>query len=1154
MTDIRVILISDEKPTVADKNDIYSFLDESRELTGLVYAEAANSQKQHLEEYIQDIPAIPELLVKKVVSVSEINSAALMLPRTGYNYVLPVIPGLQSTVALQLQQAAYGGQQWRGRRKIPRPVKPTAAFTASGLAVIFNEPTLCSRDGARACIPAGEIADVTGIIVETSRAINPPYYSVAHKPLIAFRQFNGASIQVEDLVRLSHYLADTRHSAVAVFIDLHIARRPAQIPRIVIPDVTPAPYSPAMASLSFIRLFARDSDVYNSGLIRLLFLEKEYGLTDSRVQQIINAFISQHKVDEAQAARIAARVKKWCEETAIAKIIEDKFGTQRLKEIRSISRLKHISLIKALPAKEAAAVTAEKTARDNYLVARLDNKCAHIRALHAFEKARESSRGAALKDLLEYRDRHHKGDGFIMCGTCHFPLVCPHIETYYSIADSKPMEVRAAMEPFIAFRARNQFFCRICGEVIQSIEDFGDLLDSRPSFGSMDEDLRRKITAEAFSLLRYLSFSVVIIVKDLVYASVDAVYPLVQETERQISKSRVSSAEESSAKSKLFISIYIWAHFLDVILRNPIVSLKDFRVARGSKDYVVELVLAITKIITVNKNIVINQIKNVTAQIIKTKLIDAYRLLAAGSADYTVAVPRIEGFMATGGLYRVMALAQYLHTGNKIFKTEGVKATEAVLGKLTPGEDVFSHAPFVHLQATKYENGKLIKAAKDDIEPRIFIRAYEMIMGLTPYHLYDNIGTDGKIVMRHAETYAKLLRRKEEHEALNEPFHLARRIMGLPRYGGIKHSPRASFHSIPIGRIYDKDGQLHKWVLGKCTMCEETRAAAEKVDGQVILDAIRRNNRIHNLFLFFENKCPLAPLHTMKDGKCTTCGLGEMTRDQYYEKYSEAFDKEFSAASVAISLPVAEVPVQTEVVAPKWTYDFSKVLNFCEKTGINRWLVLSMGATEKVPMADILAGNYIAPEIFDKTHTRVFVLAAYIRTTFLFYEQIKNYYSIAGQSQEVMKFVTTYPISEDMVKSLAELPRDFTANLHGIIATKKPREIIEFLIEYFCVMSSKIWDMGALGQAIVKYNTARLFRADELASKHGTFNKALVFGETSASEAVLEVELATKRAADEEEDEDPFGMDNFDMEEDPDAIPDDDPENVVPVGDDSGMD
>jgi hypothetical protein len=1152
MTDIRVILISDEKPAVIDKDDIYSFLDPSQELTGLAYAEAANSQKQHMEEYIQDVPAIPELLVKKVVSVSEINSAALMLPRHGYNYVVPVIPGIKSSVDLQLQ-AAYSGGAWMGRRKIPRHVKPTETFTASGLAVIFNEPTLASRDGKTACISAGTIVDVIGINVETPRAINPPHYSVAHKYVISFRRFSNPSIRVEDLVRLSQYLVDTRQCPAAAFISMHMRRKPESIAQVIVPDATVAPYSPALASLSFIRLFAKEADVYNSGLLRLLFLEREHGISDSRVQRIIASFVSLHRADEAQKARISLRVKKWCEETAISKIIEDKFGAQKLKETKGIARVQHVSLLKALTAKEAAVVSAEKTAQDNYIAAKLDNKCAHLQALRAFEKAKESARPELMKDVLEFREKGQRKEGYIMCGTCHFPLMCPHKEAYYKVARANPMEIRTAMEPFIAFRARNQFFCKICGGVLQSIEDFGDLLESRPAFGSMDEDLRRKITAEAFSLLRYMTFSVAIVVKDLVYATVDAVYPLVQETERQIGKSRVSSAEESSAKSKLFICIYIWAHFLDIILRNPIVSLKDFKPARGSKDYVVELVLAITKIIAANKNIVINQIKNITVQIIKSKLIDAYRLLAAGSADYTVVVPRMEGFVATGGLYKMMAMAQYLHTGNKIFKSEGVKATEAVLGKLVRGQDVFSHAPIVHLQATRYEKGKVVKARADDIEAHLFVRAYELIMNLVhqePYHLYDNVGTNGNIVMRHAAAYAALLKKKEDCEALSEPFYLNRRIRNMPRFGGIKYSPRSLFHIIPIGRIYDKNGQLHKWVHGKCVVCGETRAAADKEDGQKILDTLRRNNKITNLFLFFENKCPLAPLHTMVDGKCTTCGLGTMSREEYYEKYNEVF----SATVAEVTLPAVEEPTPTTIETPTWTYDFSKVLGFCEKTGVNRWLILSMGATEKVLMSDITAGNYIAPEIFDRTHTRVFVLSAYIRTMILFYEQIKNYFTIAGQSPDVVKFVAANPISEDMVKQLKDLPRDFTASLRGITATKKPREIIEYLIEYFCRTALSIWEMGPLGKAIVKHIVARVFRADELASKHGTFNKALVFGETSASETVLEVELAAKKSADEEEDEDPFGMDNFDMEEDPGEPQEDEAENVIPSGDAFGMD
>ncbi len=994
MTDIRVILISDEKPIIMDKNDIYSFIDPSQELTGAIYAEAAAAQQQHIGEYCNEIPTMPELLIKKAVDISKINMAELVAPCEGYNYVLPII-------------ASFTGG--RGRRII-RP--PALSVAIKGCAVVFNEATRAMRGKERSCVAGDEIADISGLIVEAL----PRIPSVIGAAYLRFRTYGPVGIGADELTLLLRYLNSTREFASSVFSSFMglLYKERLGVPPLIMPDIIIAPYSPVMAPLSFVRMFAKQSDVYNSGLLRLLFLEKEYGLADKRVQRLIDQFVSVHKVEESARERITSRVKKWYDETAVIKIIEDKFGAAKLKEVMAVARLQRIPIIKALPPKEAATVMAEKTARDQYLEAHLLNKCPHVRLARLFARTKSHN---IMMDLLKYAGERKPG-AYIKCKECHFNLLCPHTEIYYGLASRPLMEVRAAMEPFIAFRARNQFFCKICGEVIQVIE-LEDSLETRIAQDSMDEELRRKITAEGFSLLRYLTFSVAIVTRDFVFSAVDSVYPLVQETERQINKSRVSSTDENSAKSKLFICIYLWAHYLNVILRNPIVSVRDFRVARNSRDFVVELILAITNIIAVSKNTIINQIKNVTAQVIKTKLIDAYRLLA-GAADYLISIPRMEGFIATGGIYNFMALAHFLHSKNKLFKHESIKATEAVLGKLGT-QEVFYNAPIVALRATTYDKGRLINASAAG-DANIFLRSYELMMGIVKhkkYYLYDNVGTNENILMRHSIPFAALLQKKRVCEEKNAPIHLARRIRSARHFGAIKHSPRSAFRLMPLGRLYDATGQPHKWVWGKCIICGATITAADAIDGQVILDVIRRNNRIANFFLFFENKCPAAPsaLHVLRDGKCSVCGLGEMSREDYYEKYNTIFDKEYIAAS-RVTIPLAAPQVEILHQPISWTYDFSKILAFCEKAKINRWLILSMGAAEKIPRATILNGEYIAPEIFERTHTRVYVLSSYIRSLLLFYEQIKNYFIIAGQSQDVVKFITTYPIIEDQVKSL----------------------------------------------------------------------------------------------------------------------------------------
>jgi len=99
----------------------------------------------------------------------------------------------------------------------------------------------------------------------------------------------------------------------------------------------------------------------------------------------------------------------------------------------------------------------------------------------------------------------------------------------------------------------------------------------------------------------------------------------------------------------------------------------------------------------------------------------------------------------------------------------------------------------------------------------------------------------------------------------------------------------------------------------------------------------------------------------------------------------------------------------------------------------------------------------------------------------------------------------------------------------------KPRLIVEYTIELFCDVIGRIWDVSP---TVGKFILDKILRADELMTKYGYFNKALIYGTSNVSENKTEEDdteyspVDATADASEEPPEDVFSNASFDLEED----------------------
>jgi hypothetical protein len=541
-------------------------------------------------------------------------------------------------------------------------------------------------------------------------------------------------------------------------------------------------------------------------------------------------------------------------------IIERKFGPVRLSEIEKQFALKPSLVASAknildfLKPTERKPVELEYERHEKYLQAVINNKCPHVRLYRAFRSSANSDKTAQFyRDLKKFFKNDKTDTETIKCNNCGFDIICPHFRdfTEMELAGKNFGEIKGKLTKYIDRAAsRDSYYCKICGELVSSLEAFGDVQQHDPTV-NMNEELKNFMWGEIISLVKYLKFSQLIDVPKLVASIRDACYPFIYELEKKFLKSKTNTADEIKAKKRLYITIYAFAYIIHLIMSNrnrkdANMEFKNFK-PKG-KNPIVDMIKHAIDIIITSRNIIIRDVHGMTNELIMESIINAYKLITASGAQIITYSSESEDLLITllldpvyRYLYTVNKLDEIIH-GKPVSKNihDEVAKIDSYLGasiqQLEKADDIFSRAVIPKFDTKwnleAFDNIKPIKqgntygdAVYNSACKGYFARSSEQFFGRIKSRLYSKAmyvdytsGSDDqsagafmdvKFREPHEKSHAEWLRIAPKETELNK-YKLMMSAKNFYNYK-FKNNRRWTRPQVSLGRIYDEDGNPHSF-------------------------------------------------------------------------------------------------------------------------------------------------------------------------------------------------------------------------------------------------------------------------------------------------------------------------------------------------------
>lgn len=647
-------------------------------------------------------------------------------------------------------------------------------------------------------------------------------------------------------------------------------------------------------------------------------------------------------------------------------LMEKKFSTKRYAEILNQLKLRpQLSgneILKVLTDKEQKIINAELELRERQYNAMLMNKCPHVAIYRRFRRAKSDEQVRKhYEELKKYigsetsesaTNKRADYTDFIKCNNCGFDLICPHYNemTIARLNKRSFNEIKTKITKYIDEKpVQGSYYCKICSEMIATVEMYGNVMSDADSrlYSSISDELKTMMWSEIAGIMRFVSFGTLVNVPKLITAVISEIYEYIFEIEKQLLKSKTNTAEDVKNKKRLFITIYAYAYIINLVANNKAsdIAFKGMKGRTSIADYVK---FAIVNIIQ-TKNVIINQIANISNDFIKTKLIDAYKLIAMKGPQTIHFSDQAED------LFNVIVLDPlfyYLYYINSIDNPARIKKSlydpidnmEYLLGgtiaQVEKFNDVYEKARIPGFNAEKWNlkaidsikppaNGEIMGAgARRAANKGNIARSFELFWEKLRGKLYNEfLYVEGEINKKFADYWANAqkLIKKEADLALHRDLANFRGVGSIP----FKESRQYKPQEISIGRLFDEDGNAHKFdiyvykdgeikrgdipklladgkrftqkvVDRRCSVCGALVSEVDSLSPEKIKESLNVKNRIGNFFQFYEHRCPEGDVHDFEGDTCKKCGLTRkmiLNTDSkesrtYYRKYAKKYAKD----------------------------------------------------------------------------------------------------------------------------------------------------------------------------------------------------------------------------------------------------------------------
>lgn len=801
------------------------------------------------------------------------------------------------------------------------------------------------------------------------------------------------------------------------------------------------------------------------------------------------------------------------------------------------------NILAVLSKQESANVLLKFEKERDHLRALVANKCDHVNLMRRLRGANKTDKIAVLFD--EAKKFVGKTDGgFIKCKVCGFDLACEHYFDKLTLDLSRASYkiVRESLAKYFENNASQNYNCKYCGEIIMHSGklDDGVLVDENnrmvTDYQDQEDPFYKMIHDEVVNAMKFVQFEVLISPYKYINMVIGMVIEPLFEIEKQINKVKTSSAEEINNKKKLFVIIYVYAAIVISVLNNA-KFLKLVGVKEGNAPEYMKFMMQ--KIIR-EKSVLIGSLQNISAEYIKGKLTDAFKLIKLQNVPALKASGKFDSYM------NILANPAFVYFYNVKYAYGEVKgpiekSIEHLLRQSPEQlENMSGMFALAKLPPAKY--AAEFNAAKELVGfsfpaniAQITIAAnyfgfanlfHEIKEGM---FLDDVVQPDGT----YTESAEKRTKIHDEFDAKNKIvlmhklFHRAKNNITFPIPDGFRKGSPA----ISLGRIFDENGKEHKWnklvfggevmsgddairalragkQLGQitekmCSVCGLRRSELAKLDAAKIAENIELRRKIFNFYTYYRNKCLTDGIHTFAAGKCSKCDIkfayfadfgSNAEAIAFYEKHEVQFAEDTKVVEEII-IPPKIVVGEVSDFGKTYKFDFSKLTQLAKKQKVSIHLLTALGATERQNYAEIESGKFIPGEPDFKSNPRIFRIGAYIHMIFVAMNRIINNFTVIKLDDMTETIFRDAGIEKyEMVNAgsliaAGPIMQAYSANYESVKKHGDAPLLLNFVLQSFAEIMLEINDgSNKLRENFVRRILDRIIETDSLFAKPGDFS------------------------------------------------------------------